>query len=198
MANRTLSLIFVVLVFLTACQTNSGKRPFEHNYAKYWNRYSDEQLTNELFADTLKVGPDFDGGFTNREFYVNTTSELLNDLRDDINKIDSLFPQRAFDELTIRQLPLGFKQTFTDEQANRFLEILNDPTSFDWSETTYEPEFRVNFLNNNNIVATLTLGDNFGVVKTEPNWPTFKKMKFGALKTEKRAELRRLMIELGY
>ncbi len=98
---------------------NTDRQNFKHEYTKYWNRYTNEQLANELYADTLRVGPDIDGGYTNRSFYVNTASELLNDIRDDFNQIDSLYPQSEFDELTIQKLPLGLKKFFTDEQIPR-------------------------------------------------------------------------------
>lgn len=140
MAKRTLNFLTLTLTFLTACQMNSDKQSFKHDYSKYWDLYTDKQLVNELYADTLIFGSDMDHG--NRAFYMNATSELLNDLQDDLNKIYSLYPQTAFDELTIRELPLGFEQPFSSDQVNKFLEIINNPTSFDWSETTYEPEYR--------------------------------------------------------
>lgn len=187
----------LIAILLTACQTNSDKKDCEHDYVRYWNRYTTEQLVDNLYADTLIIGPDIEGEYTNHRFYIDKTSELLQDLRDDLNKTDSLYPQTAFDELTIKKLPFGNKQTFTNEQLNRFLAVINDPTSFDWSETTYEPGYRLNFLSQSQVVASLTIGADFGVIKTESSWPAFKKMKFGSLKQNKRTELLELIGEFG-
>lgn len=106
-----------ILILLTSCGSHTDRKYFNHDYEKYWDMYSNQQLMDTLFSDTLAVGPDIDGGWTSREFYVNRTNELLADLKDDTNKIDSLYPMVSFDEITIKKLPLGFKKTFTVEQS---------------------------------------------------------------------------------
>jgi hypothetical protein len=78
----------------------------------------------------------------------------------------------------------------------KFLEIINDPVSFDWAETTYEPEFQVDFLKNSKVVASLTIGADKSIIKTNPNWPNFKKMKFGNLKALQRKELQKIINEI--
>lgn len=183
-------------ILVASCGSRTDKKDFEHSYEKYWDKYTEKQLIDTLYSDTLMVGPDTEGGWTTREFYINTTKELLADLQDDKNKIDSLYPLTAFDEVTIKKLPFGFKKTFTNEQAEKFLQIINDPVSFDWAETTYEPEFRVDFLKNNNTVATLTIGADKSIIKTEPDWPDFKKIKFGNLKALQRKELQKIINEI--
>ena len=171
-------------VLVSSCGLQKEKKKYEHKYVKYWDKYSEQQLIDTLFSDTLMVGPDTEGGWTTREFYINTTKELLVDLQDDINKVDSLYPMTEFDKLTIKKLPLGFTRTFSDEQTDKFLEIINDPVSFDWAETTYEPEYRIDFVKDHKIVASLTIGAGISVIKTNPDWPAFKKFKFGRLKTD--------------
>jgi hypothetical protein len=186
-------IILTLTILVASCSSRTDKKDFEHTYAKYWDKYTDQQLIETLFSDTLHVGPDTEGGWTTRGFYINTTKELIADLQDDSNKIDSLYPMAHFDELTIKKLPLGFSKTFSDNQTTNFLEIINDPVSFDWAETTYEPEFQVDFLKNSNIVASLTIDKEKSVIKSNPDWPDFKKFKFGRLKGERQNDLTKLL-----
>jgi hypothetical protein len=190
-------IILTLTILVASCGSRTDKKDFEHNYSKYWDKYTDQQLIDTLFTDTLNVGPDNEGGWTTREFYIKTTKQLIADLQDDKNKIDSLFPMTPFDELTIKKLPLGFKKTFTDEQATKFLEIINDPVSFDWAETTYEPEFQLDFFKDNKVVASLTIGADKSVIKTNLDWPYFKKFKFGRLKGERQKDLTKLLNDVG-
>lgn len=183
-------------ILVVSCGSRTDKKNFEHNYSKYWDKYTGQQLIDTLFSDTLNVGPDTEGGWTTREFYVNTTKQLITDLQDDKNKIDSLYPMTPFDELTIKKLPIDFKKTLTDEQTTKFLEIINDPVSFDWAETTYEPEFQLEFFKDNKVVASLTIGADKSIIKTNPGWPNFKKMKFGNLKALQRTELQKIINEI--
>jgi hypothetical protein len=192
----TKQIITLTLTILFAsCGSRTDKKDFVHRYEKYWDKYTDQQLIDTLFSDTLNVGPDTDGGWTTRAFYINTAKELIADLQDDKNKIDSLYPMTPFDELTIKKLPLGFKKTFTNEQTTKFLEIINNPVSFNWAETTYEPEFQLDFYQNNKLVASLTIGAGKSVVKTD--LPDFKKIKFGRLNTEAYTEMTKLLNEIG-
>jgi hypothetical protein len=190
-------IIWTLTILVASCGSRTDKKNFEHNYSKYWDKYTDQQLIDTLFSDTLAVGPDTEGGWTTREFYINTTKELIAGLQADKNKIDSLYPMAAFDELTIEKLPLGFKKTFTNIQTTKFLEIINDPVSFDWAETTYEPEFQIDFLKKNKVVASLTIGSDKTVIKTNPDWPDFKKFKFGRLKEERHNDLSLLLNDVG-
>jgi hypothetical protein len=194
---KTKQMILLILVFLVAsCASQMEKNDFEHNYVKYWDKYPAQQLIDTLFSDTLLVGPTTEGGWKTREFYINTTKELIADLRDDQKIIDSLYPMTDFDELTIKNLPHGLKNTFTKEQTVKFLQIINDPVSFNWSETTYEPEYCVEFWKNEEVVATLTIGADNTIIKTEPGWPLFKKMKLGQLKTARQSELTMILNEV--
>ncbi|SFN13223.1 hypothetical protein SAMN05421594_1233 [Chryseobacterium oleae] len=183
----------VLIGLMLSCHSSADKNDFEHHYIKYWDKYSEKQLTDTLFSDTLNVGPDAEGGQTAREFYVNNTKELLADLQDDQKKTDSLYPMAAFDELTIRKLPLGLKKTFTKKQTEEFLKIINNPVSFDWAETTYEPEFQIDFTNNSKTVASMTIGADQSTIQMNPGWPNFKKMKFGHLKPEISKHMTRLI-----
>ncbi|MBK7468095.1 MAG: hypothetical protein IPJ43_15515 [Saprospiraceae bacterium] len=189
-------IILTLTILVASCGSRTDKKNFEHNYSKYWAKYTDQQLIDTLFSDTLNVGPDTEGSWTTREFYVNTTKQLITELQDDKNKIDSLYPMTPFDELAIKKLPIGFKRTLTDEQTRKFLEIINDPVSFDWAETTYEPEFQVDFLKNNKVGASLTIGADKSIIKTNPDWPDFKKMKFGNIKALQRKELQKIINEI--
>src|SRR5690606_29618980 len=190
-------IILTLTILVTSCGSRTDKEDFKHNYTKYWDKYSEQQLIDTLYSDTLNVGPDTEGGWTTREFYINTTKQLIVDLKDDKNKVDSLYPMTAFDELTIKKLPLGFTKTLTNEQIAKFLEIINDPVSFDWAETTYEPEFQLEFFKDNKSVTSLTIGADKSIIKTDPDWPTFKKMKFGRLKSERHKDLIKLLSEIG-
>ncbi len=190
-------IIWTLTILVASCGSRTDKKDFEHSYEKYWDKYTEQQLIDTLYSDTLMVGTDTEGGWTKREFYINTTKELIADLQDDKNKIDSLYPMSAFDELTIKKLPLGFKKTFTYEQTTKFLEIINDPVSFDWAETTYEPEFQIDFFKDNKSVASLTIGADNTIIKTNPDRPNFKKMKFGRLKTERYNDLTKILNDLN-
>lgn len=190
-------IILTVSVLITSCSfLTDNKKNFDHKYAKYWDKYSEQQLIDTLFSDTLMVGPDIDGGWTSREFYINVTQELINDLKDDKYQIDSLYPMKSFEKVTIKKIPIGFKKTFTKEQVSDFLEIINDPVSFDWAESTYEPEYRVDFLKANKVVASLTINEDKSIINTVPDWPYFKKMKFGRLKPGKYCDLVKIINEL--
>lgn len=190
-------IILTFTILVASCGSRTDKKDFEHNYSKYWEKYTDQQLIDTLFSDTLNVGPDNEGGWTTREFYINTTKQLIADLQDDKNKIDSLYPMTPFDELTIKKLPLGFKKSFTNEQTKKFLEIINDPVSFNWAETTYEPKFQLDFFKDNEVVASLTIGADNSIVKTNSDWPDFKKMKFGRLKSEAFNDMTKLLNDVG-
>jgi hypothetical protein len=180
--------IGVLTILLTSCGSQTNKKVYEHNYTKYWDKYKSQQLIDTLYSDTLLVSGD-------RSFYVNTTQDLIADIEDD-NKIDSLYPMAAFDEVSIKKLPWGFKKVFTETQINRFLAIINDPVSFDWSETTYEAEYQVNFSKDNKVVASLTIGADKSIIKTSHNWPQFKKMKFGHLKSARHNDLIKLIDDI--
>jgi hypothetical protein len=189
-------IILTLTILVASCGSRTDRKDFEHSYEKYWDKYTDQQLVDTLFSDTLNVGPDTEGGWTTRVFYINTTKQLIADLQDDKNKIDSLYPMTPFDELTIKKLPLGFKKTFSDEETSKFLEIINDPVSFDWAETTYEPEFQLDFLKDNRVVASLTIGADKSIVKTNLDWSDFKKMKFGRLNGERYNDFTELLNDL--
>ncbi|MFY7668362.1 MAG: hypothetical protein ACOVQG_06440 [Crocinitomicaceae bacterium] len=189
--------ILTLTVLVASCGSRSDKEDYVHSYEKYWDKYTDQQLIDTLFSDTLDIVPDTEGGWTTREIYINTTKELIADLQDDKNKIDSLYPMATFDELTIKKLRLGFKKTLTNEQTTKFLEIINDPVSFDWAETTYEPEFQLDFHKDNKIVASLTVGADKSVIKTNTDWPTFKKFKFGRVKGKRYNDLTKILNDVG-
>jgi hypothetical protein len=93
-------IIWTLTILVASCGSRTDKKDFDHSYEKYWDKYTEKQLIDTLYSDTLMVGPDTEGGWTTREFYINTTKELLADLQDDKNKIDSLYPLTPFDEVT--------------------------------------------------------------------------------------------------
>ena len=198
MTRRTRLLLQSLTIFVTSCFSLSDKKCFEHNYAKYWDKYSTQKLVEFLYADTLNVGPDIDGGSSIKGFYIQHTEQLITDLQKDKGKMERLYPMTAFDELQIVKWPIGSAKTFTNEQTKRFLEMINDPVSFNWAETTFEAAFRLNFLKENKIVASLTIDDDKSIVKTVPNWPTFKKMKFGHLTSARSNDLKKLHREMGF
>lgn len=193
MINTKQIIIFTLTILITSCSSRNGGKNFEHNYSKYWDKHTEQQLIDSLFSDTLNIVTDTEDGWTAREFYIKTTKELIADLQDDKGKIDSLYPMTDFDRLTIKKLPIGFKKTFTSEQTTKFLEIINNPLSFSWAETTYEPEFQLDFFKGNKVVASLTINEDKSVIKTNPDWPIFKKMKFGLLKSDPHAEITKLL-----
>lgn len=187
---------FLLIVSIISCNPKPENEAFKHTYVKYWEKYSEQQLIDSLFADTLRVGQDVDEGWNSRKFYVSTTKQLISDLQDDHKQIDSLYPMTAFDKLTIKKLPYGLRHTFTKEQTTKFLEIINNPVSFNWAETTYEPRFQIDFYKDNLIVAILTIDEGLAVIKSNPNWPIFKKFKFGILKSEPSARMKKLLKEV--
>jgi hypothetical protein len=77
---------YLIILFLAicvySCSSKHDKKIYEHNYSKYWDKYSEEQLVDKLYSDTLNVGPDTEGGWTTREFYKNTTKQLIADLQE--------------------------------------------------------------------------------------------------------------------
>lgn len=184
--------LLTLTILVAFCGSCGDKKDFEHNYTKYWEKYAVQEFKDALFADTLMIGADSE----TRAFYINRTQELLADLQDDSNKIDSLYPMIAFDRLTIKRLPLGLTKTFTKEQTEKFLQIINDPLSFDWAETTAEPEFQVHFLKKGKVLTSLTIDLPASVITTNPGWPNFKKMKFGGLKSVPSNDLNELLSDV--
>ncbi len=167
---------------LGSCDSAESNKKFEHNYTKYWEKYSKQELVDNLYSDTLIFGKEIGGDRTDRDFYIYTTKELITDLEDDREIVDSLFPNATFDQVTIKKLPLGFKTILTREQIEDILQIINDPTSFSWAETTFEPAYQIDFLNENKIITSFTTDLENAIIKPNIEWPNFKKMKFGALK----------------
>lgn len=178
-------IILILATIICSCELKTAREDIEHKYITYWNTYTEQQLIDTLYSDTLRVGTDI-------EFYRNATKELLVDLQDDKNKIDSLYPMKAFNKLTIRKLPFGIEKTFTKEQAEKFLEIINNPVSFNWSETTYEAKYCIDFWKNKKLVATLTIDDDTTIIKNKQG-ESIRKMKFGRLNNEKILELKNLL-----
>jgi hypothetical protein len=129
-------------------------------------------------------------------WYAERIAELLSDLKSDWQKPDSLFPLTKFDKIKITKRPWEFDQTLTNDQANRLLEIITDPVAFDWSETTYEVEIVFEFLLDGEVINSLELGGNRSVFMPFPNWPAFKKMKFGHLKEHAQHDLNILIDEI--
>lgn len=189
-------IFLTVFLIITSCFSTTNSTDYEHTYKKYWEKYSEQQLKDSLFADTLNIGPDIYGGFNDNTFYTNTINELLEDIADDVQNVDSLFPMTSFDQVNIQPLPFGVNRTFNKKQIDQFLAIINDPVSFDWSETTYEAAYQIVFLSNKKNVASLTIGADNSVIKTKQDWPAYKKMKFGALKVQQRDELTKLIDEI--
>lgn len=173
-----------------------GHKKYDLNYPKYYDKYSFQQLGDTLYSDTLLVGPDPEGGFSQRIWYTEKIAELLSDLKSDWQKPDSLFPLTKFDKIKITKSPWEFAQTLTNDQANRLLEIITDPAVFDWSETTYETEFVFEFELDGEVINSLELNGDRSVFMPSPHWPTFKKMKFGHLKDHAQQDLNILIDEL--
>jgi len=197
MTTPKLIIILTLTILLSACRLGPENKYFEHNYTKYWNKYTEQQLIDSLYSDTVKFGPEADGSYTTKLFYINQSKELIADLQDDKNNMDSLFPMTAFNKLTIKKLPLGFKKIFTNKQTAIFLQIINDPVSFEWTDTSYVSDYRVDFLKNNKVVATITLGADKLIIKTKPNRPDYKKMKFRRLKAQQYNDLTVLLNNVG-
>jgi hypothetical protein len=188
---------FNILLILTALITsscNSGK--YDLSYDKYYDNYTFDQLKDTLFSDTLMVGPDVDGRQTHRQWYTDRIQELINDLKDDWNNSDSLFPMKPFDKIKISKSPWEWSQTLTNKQANKLLKIVNNPVSFDWAETTNNTELIFEFYADGQVINTIELVSNHSVVKTWTSWPEFKKMKFGHLNSQAQHELNDLLKEI--
>ena len=191
---RQIIIFFSIFIGFLSCISNDRK--YDLNYPRYYDKYSFQQLRDTLYSDTLLVGPDPDGRFTERMWYADRISELISDLKSDWNNPDSLFPLTKFDKIKITKSPWEFAQTLTNDQANRLLEIITDPTAFTWSETTYETEIVFEFLKNGKVINSLEFGAGRSVFMPSPKWPTFKKMKFGCLKAHARQDLNILIDEL--
>lgn len=103
---KTINILFIPTVFaLVTNSCNSDTRNYKLDYPKYYDIYTFNQLTDLLFADTLSVGLDIDSERTQRQWYTERINELINDLRDDWKKPDSLFPMKSFDKIKITQSP---------------------------------------------------------------------------------------------
>ena len=186
----------LIFIYCSICLLSCKNENYSLNYPKFYDKYSFDQLRDTLYSDTLFVGSDVDSGRTQIQWYTERISELLADLKSDWQIPDSLYPQRKFDKIKISHSPWEFDITLTNDQANRFLAIINDPVAFDWSETTSETEYISEFFLNGKVINTLSLGADQSVIQPSPGWPNFKKMKFGHLKRSSRNELYRLIDEI--
>ncbi len=185
------------LVFLiSSCTSVVKKKNFEHNYPKYWEKYTDLQLKDSLFADTLLVGTDLDRENSAKDFYKEEIHSLLIDLKNDKYKEDRLYPMLSFNEVVLSELSTGLTYELSNRQIEKLLTIINDPLSFNWSETTLEPAFRIDFVKDGLIVSTLSIEDDKSVIKINPELSGFRKMKFGMLKPRFQKELMDLFSEI--
>ncbi|WP_043023918.1 hypothetical protein [Fluviicola taffensis] len=126
------------------------------------------------------------------------SKKLLAELKKDGTKINRLYPMATFDEVTVSNGKIALKKRFNHEQTARFLSIVNDPTSFNWSEITSKPDIQVAFLKNGKMVGVLNIESDKLVVKPSPELPGFLKMKLGTLNAEPRQKLVDLFAEIGY
>ncbi|WP_343604900.1 hypothetical protein [Fluviicola sp.] len=192
---KTITGLFLLLG-MVSCSTSEHKKNFEHLYPKYWEKYSDLQLRDSLYADTLLVGPDIDGGNSAADFYKEEIHKLLIDLRNDKYKTDRLYPMASFSEVVLTDKSSGENHLLTTKQISRLLVIVNDPLSFNWSESTFEPHFQLDFMKDGAVVSSLIIEDDKSVVKIRPELNGFRKMKFGTLKPRFRDELIDLFREI--
>ena len=79
-------IIWTLAILVASCSSRTDKKDFEHNYEKYWDKYTDQQLIDTLLSDTsvIKTNPDwpdfkkFKFGRLKLEAY-NRMTKLLND-----------------------------------------------------------------------------------------------------------------------
>lgn len=186
-----------IAILIASCTSTLKKKNFEHNYPKYWEKYTDLQLRDSLFADTLLIGSDSDGENSATDFYKEEIHRLLIDLKNDKYKNDRLYPMLDFNEVILSDLSSGSTYGVSVQQIEKLLTIINDPLSFNWSETTSEPAFKIDFVKDGLIVSTLHIEDDQSVIKINPELSGFRKMKFGMLKPRFRRELMNLFTEIG-
>lgn len=192
------TILSLCLVVLTAsCTAMVKKKNFEHNYPKYWEKYTDLQLRDSIFADTLLIGDGFDRENPAKDFYKEEIHRLLIDLKNDKYKDDRLYPMLSFNEVVLSELSSGATYELSTRQIEKLLTIINDPLSFNWSETTLKPAFKINFVKDGLIVSTLNIEDDQSVIKINPELSGFRKMKFGMLKPRFQKELINLFAEIG-
>jgi hypothetical protein len=119
------------------------------------------------------VGRDVDSGRTQRQWYTDRIQQLVKDLQDDWQNPDSLFPMRRFDKIKIGQAPWEWQQTLTNDQANKLLKIITDPTSFDWGETTPDVGLDLEFYNGGSRIMAFTVGSDKSTIDPKVDWPQF-------------------------
>lgn len=177
---------------------------YSHNYPKYWDQYTQSQIKDSIFSDTLAINfRELEGKINNsvRDFYMKKISLLINDLKDDWDKKDSLYPKAKFNAVKVTQVVKGlFKKVryMNENQVNRLLKVINNPLNFEWSETTFEADVKVEFLQDGKVIAYFLLMEDRSVISHPGEWEDFKKMKFGALYEKPRLELVELFGELGF
>ncbi|OJJ15778.1 hypothetical protein BKI52_36255 [marine bacterium AO1-C] len=198
----------ILIIIYLGCVGCSKKivlsKSYTHQYSKYWEKYTWQEIKDANYTDTLIINfrdPEGNPDNDTRDFYLEKISLLLADLKDDWGKVDSLYPQVNFNAVKVSQLSKSpFKKTryLNQSQIDSLLEVLNNPLNFYWSETTFEAAVKVEFLQNNKVVANLQLMDDCLVVEHPDSWVYFKKMKFGMLHEKPRLQLVRLLHELGF
>lgn len=176
----------------------TAKKVYQHDYKKYYEEYELSNLIDSLYSDTLKIGPDSEGNRTATPFYISKIKALIHDLKDDWNQIDSLYPNIEFDEITIQNITIGNHLALNKSQMDKLLSIVNNPNNFDWGESTDSPGLVVGFNRKGVRKGAFLISDDLTEIYPYPEWPTFKKMKFGHLKKDAQHKLDSLLNEIGY
>ncbi len=198
---RYLSVFIISL--LVACSSSTPKTPFKHEYTKVWDRYSLDELKDSLHKEVpgIYVAGCLSLGDTSVSVFARQVNDLIADVSDDWNKEDSLFPAQKFTEIRMRNSNLGSPIDIDwikldNQQANNFLSIINDPTSFVWSfcSTKMDTETEVQFLNEKTVVFTLSITPEKTAIQAGSNFKLPLKMKSGALHSSTRQQLRDLVI----
>ncbi|MEM7373303.1 MAG: hypothetical protein AAF587_32055 [Bacteroidota bacterium] len=185
------------LIVITACQSIPNSPDYVHAYPSYWDKYSQQEFIDSLYADTLLIGPDSDGAWSSRTFYVESTDMLVSDINKQWQRPDQLYPAKSFDRVRMKVIPFGPTRQLSKAHISTLLSLINDPLNFDWAETTFSKEIEVEFWDDDKLVSSFMIGARQTVIKPIPDWPHVKSMKFGHLTHQSTIELQRLLQELN-
>jgi hypothetical protein len=181
-----------------------------HFYSVKINRIRMMKLTFKIIVLSLLVSLIFkvdsrdrfgtnESNFLNKELVLcieeGNAEDVIATYEDAWNMEEFRFPRKAAKHVYVyKNLPLisrFSRSKLTENQQFRFIELLNDPSTFDWSETTWsirEADFIVRFFDENDEVigkVWVCLDDCF-MLESKPFAPTTK---FGHFNTDEISQL---------
>jgi hypothetical protein len=131
-------------------------------YKKFYEKYTFEELSDMSYKYLERVGDSGDGTESQRDWYRQKIERFLEECREAWGS--------GFSEVVFTRSKTGLDGiSLTESQISHLLAMVNDPTNYDWSETTPEFAGRFVFLMQDEVVGDLAVLSQGHVI-----WPSFE------------------------